>query len=555
VAAAFTVLHGAEALAEAQDWPHAIIKILSVVLVLGTPIVAALAWYHGVKGAKRVGLGELAIIGLLAAIGAGLLWHFRGDTERPAAAGTKTSVKSVAFTPPLHSIAVLPFVNMSGDKEQEYFSEGLTEEILNSLARLDELQVAARTSSFSFQGEHPDIATVAHRLNVGAVLEGSVRRSGNTVRIATQLVNGVTGFHLWSETYDRDLKDVLKLQTEIATAVAGALKVTLLGDVAAKVEVGGTRNPAAFDAYLHGRKAYFAALNTKDLQAAVDNFTEALRLDPNYALAYAARSYAFGDFATEASGQLRREKFNMAHADALNAIQLAPDLAEGHAALAFFHESAALDFEQANVQYERALALAPGNSKVLGDYGYFAGLMGRTEPGVAAARRAVVLDPLNPSGHRTLGYVLLYAHRYKEALQTFADALALDPNDYVSYAWRGFAQYGLGEFDNARSSCENTADSWESQLCLAIVYDKLGQHSDAKNMLAKMKASRGDDWGYEYAMIYAQWGNSGKALEWLETALRVRDPGLEFLKIDPFMDPIRKEPRFQAVMRALKFPD
>ena len=161
---------------------------------------------------------------------------------------------ATAFSPPPHSLAVLPFVNLSGDKEQEYFSDGLTEELLNSLAQINELQVAARTSSFSFK-EHPDIATVAHKLNVGAVLEGSVRRSANTIRITVQLINAVTGFHLWSKTYDRDLGDVLKLQTEIATSVASALKVTLLGDVAAKVELGGTRNSAAFDAYLRGAKA------------------------------------------------------------------------------------------------------------------------------------------------------------------------------------------------------------------------------------------------------------------------------------------------------------
>ena len=156
-----------------------------------------------------------------------------------------------AFNPPPHSIAVLPFVNMSGDKEQEYFSDGLTEELLNSLAEINELQVAARTSAFSFKGKDTDIGTIARKLNVGAVLEGSVRRSSHTVRITAQLINAVTGFHLWSKTYDRDLGDVLKLQTEIATAVAEALKVTLLADTATKIELGGTHNSAAFDAYLH----------------------------------------------------------------------------------------------------------------------------------------------------------------------------------------------------------------------------------------------------------------------------------------------------------------
>src|SRR6202021_1524031 len=160
---------------------------------------------------------------------------------------------------------VLPFANMSGDKDQEYFSDGLTEELLNSLSEINELQVAARTSSFSFKGTNTDIGTIARKLNVGAVLEGSVRRSANTIRITAQLINAVTGFHLWSRTYDRDLGDVLNLQTEIATAVASALKVTLLGDIAAKVELGGTRNPAAFDAYLRGAKAFSLRRGEKDL--------------------------------------------------------------------------------------------------------------------------------------------------------------------------------------------------------------------------------------------------------------------------------------------------
>ena len=189
----------------------------------------------------------------------------RGAEVGAAAPAPSAPAGAAAFNPPPHSIAVLPFVNLSGDKEQEYFSDGLTEELLNSLAEINGLQVAARTSAFSFKGQDNDIGTIARKLNVGAVLEGSVRRSAHTIRITAQLINAVTGFHLWSKTYDRDLGDVLKLQTEIATAVAGALKVTLLGDVAAKVELGGTRNPAAFDAYLRGAKAFSSRHEVKDL--------------------------------------------------------------------------------------------------------------------------------------------------------------------------------------------------------------------------------------------------------------------------------------------------
>ena len=256
---------------------------------------------------------------------------------------------------------------MSGDKEQEYFSDGLTEELLNSLAEINELQVAARTSAFSFKGKDTDLGTIARKLNVGAILEGSVRRSGNTVRITAQLINAVTGFHLWSKTYDRDLGDVLKLQTEIAVAVASALKVTLLGNEAAKIELGGTRNPAAFDAYLRGSKAVRSGEGTSSYQSAIAEYTEAIRLDPNYALAFAGRSLALSDYAGEfANGTGIREFSAKAQADARQALKLAPELAEGHLALARFLASALLDYTHASEAYERAMALAPGDAAVLG---------------------------------------------------------------------------------------------------------------------------------------------------------------------------------------------
>jgi len=468
---------------------------------------------------------------------------------------SKHLVASTAFNPPPHSIAVLPFANMSGDKEQEYFSDGLTEELLNSLAEINELQVAARTSSFSFQGEHPDIATVARRLNVGAVLEGSVRRSANTIRITAQLINAVTGFHLWSKTYDRDLGDVLKLQTEIATAVASALKVTLLGDVAAKVELGGTGNPAALDAYLRGLKAARSIHDTKDLPAAIAAFTEAIGLDPHYALAFAGRSIALSTAASEATTEAAvREGFDKARADARQALSLAPDLAQAHSALAAVAENGTLDFTQANDEYERALALAPGNAQVLRFSGSFAVFMGHFDAGIAALRRAVVLDPLARQSHSKLGRALYAARRYEEAVAAQAEVISLDSDFKPAYGDRGLAYYGLGDLERARGSCETKPDDWGSQWCLAVIYDKLGRHAAAEAELAKLKAFGGDAAAYQYATIYAQWGNRAKALEWLETALRLRDPGLQELKTDPLLDPLRQEPRFQAIERELKFP-
>jgi TolB-like protein/Flp pilus assembly protein TadD len=460
-----------------------------------------------------------------------------------------------AFAPPPHSIAVLPFVNMSGDKDQEYFSDGLSDELLNDFSRINELQVAASTSAFSFKGKDTDIGTIARKLNVGAILEGSVRRSGNTVRITTRLINAVTGFQLWSQTYDRDLSDVLSLQTEIANAVAGALKVTLLGDVSAKIELGGTRNPVAFDAYLRGAKAYSSAKDAKELETALAAYTDAIRADPHYALAFADRSRTYTFYAAEfATGVAIRESFDKALADAQEAIRLAPELAEGYLALGQFLDTGSLDFTQAGVAYERALALAPGNASVLRASGNFLVHMGQFEAGISAARRAVVLDPLDRRSHNALGRGLYYARRYAEAIEVLTESTELDPAFRTTYGFRGLAYYGLGDLKGARTSCQAKADYWVSQWCLAVLYDKLGRHADAEAELAKFRATEGDAGAYQYATIFAQWGNASKALEWLETALRLRDPGLVGLKTDPLMDPLRKETRFRAIERELKFP-
>jgi TolB-like protein len=328
----------------------------------------------------------------------------------PAAQSAPPAVSD--FNPPPHSIAVLPFTNMSGDKDQEYFSDGLTEELLNSLSEISGLQVAARTSAFSFKGKDTDIGTIARKLNVGAVLERSVRRSAHTVRITAQLINALTGFHLWSQTYDRDLGDVLKLQSDIASAVAGALKVTLLSDVSTKIELGGTSNPAAFDAYLRGWKLWNTAYDPKGSQAAIAAVTEAVRLDPNYALAFALRSRVGSEYATnDATGPAVRAALDQAQTDARRAMALAPELAEAHLALGNFYQDGPLDFNGALLEYERALALAPGNVHVLAAYGFFASKIGRSEAAIAAARRAAELDPLDPGQRRTVSRVLYYARQ------------------------------------------------------------------------------------------------------------------------------------------------
>jgi TolB-like protein/tetratricopeptide (TPR) repeat protein len=463
---------------------------------------------------------------------------------------------AASFAPPQHSIAVLPFVNMSGDKEQEYFSEGLTEELLNSLAEINGLQVAARTSAFSFQGKDSDLGTIARKLNVGAILEGSVRRSGHTVRITAQLINAVTGFHLWSKTYDRDLGDVLQLQTEIATAVAAALKVTLLGDVSARIELGGTRNPAAFDAYLRGLKLTRTVTTREECRAPNDAFSEAIHLDSDYALAYAGRSWVVWECAIHYTGDWIQPGIDAGvRADAQRAVALAPALAEGHVALSSL-ESGLLHFAAADAACARALAVAPNNDQALYECSRLAGWLGHVEASVSAARRGVALDPLNPLSHRALGDALRAAHRYREAIAAYQDSIAMDPEHSAeAYARRGLSYLLLGELAQAQSSCEAKPDYYESWVCQAVLYHRLGRQDAAAAAVARMVQLGGDSAAYQYAEIHAQWGERAAALEWLEKARRLGDPGLIYLKIDALMDPLRNEPRFQAVMRELKFPD
>jgi tetratricopeptide (TPR) repeat protein len=337
--------------------------------------------------------------------------------------------------------------------------------------------------------------------------------------------------------------------------VASTLQVTLLENVAATIELGGTRDPAAFDAYLRGSKAVLKH-DAQSLQAAIAAFSEAIRLDPNYALAFAHRSFALSSVAEEfeAGRSAQIADFDRAQADARRTIALAPDLSEGHRALAAVFDTETLDFTQASEEYDRAMALAPGNADILGFYGRFAVYMGRTESGIAAARRAVVVDPLNPRSHRNLLQALFAARRYEETLTVYQDLLVLNRDDPRIYGLPGLAHYALGHFENARATCEIKPDYWLNQLCLAVAYEKLGRHQDAQAALAKIRASLGDAAAYQYADIYAQWGDTVRALECLDTALRLRDSGLEGLKTDPLLDPLRREPRYLGIERALKFP-
>ena len=524
------------------------------------PGLRALPGLHAVSGLRltRTQLAVGAVIIAALAFAVVRLWPAKPVATVPAAyagyaAPTAADIAAPAFTPPPHSIAVLPFANMSGDPKQDYFSDGMSEELLNSLASVRGLQVAARTSSFSFKASDMNVADIARKLNVGAVLEGSVRKDGSHVRITAQLINAITGFHMWSQTYDRELKNILTLQTEIAAAVTKALQATLLDDAGAAVEPGGTKDPRAFDAYLRGLGIHEVSKETSLAQIAA--FEEAIQLDPAYAKAYAGKADALGHYAgTYEPASNAHNVMEQAHGLAEKAVQLAPALAEAHLALASSYDGGLLDFAHGKTEYERAQALAPGDVRVLRGYANFLARMGHADQAIAAAQRVVQLDPVNASSYDQLGAVLLFSHRYREAIAAYDHAIGLDPNFHWMHGMRGLGYLGVGEYEAARLSCTTPPLSWVGQMCVAIAYDKLGRKSEAQAEVAQMKAQSGDAMAYQYASIYAQWGDIPSALDWLDTAYRLKDPGLAWLKVDALMNPLRNEPRFQAIEARLKFP-
>lgn len=512
------------------------------------------------------GAVAIALAGVLLALG-GITWRGdHGDRAAPPASTNDIRRQGAvvlppvvpAFTPPAHSVAVLPFTNLSGDPAQEYFSDGISEELINALVHINELQVTARTSSFSFKGQNVDIGTIARKLNVSAILEGSIRRSGTTVRITAQLINTVNGYHIWSEDYDRSLKNVLQLQSDIATTVAQQLQAKLVGDEAGKIEAGGTSNPEAHDAYLHGVNLLALADTRAEVESALRSFDQAIALDPNYALAYAQRAHALAFVSSWYSSVLdeKRELLVQARESVERALKIAPHVAEAHAILGIYVKYNELDFEGATRELDQALAGAPGNAWVLKIYGAFHAQIGHYEKGLAQMRRAIQLDPKNYEFNWDLATALWQARRFSDALAAIQRAEALKPGGTTAETtWTIYL--GLGRLEEARRLCETPSTPMQPDVrrsCLAVVLHKLGRTQDAEHELEELQAHDGDANAFGYAEIYAQWGDHKNALDWLGRLERLRLPDLGLLRVDWMLDPIRNEPQFRALEKRLNFP-
>jgi len=398
---AFVALHVTTLVSDAYDWPHVVVRTVILVLTIGFPIVPILAWYHGVRALKRVSGSELIIIALLLVIGGSLLWLVprptaeRARTEAPSPLATinpKPESGTEIFAPPAHSIAVLAFTDMSEKHDQEYFGDGMAEEILDLLAKVPGLTVIGRTSSFQFKGKNEDLRTIGTKLDVAYVLEGSVRNSGEHVRITAQLINTRTGTHEWSETYDRSFGDVLKLQDAIALAVVRELQLTVVpADLDSRVAL---KNTEAYGLMLRGRHAFDRA-NKEGLDEAVSLFQQALDRDPTLADAesWLGRTYAgqadFGFVTSELAYEQSRRAAELA-------LKLDPRSAEAHALMANIHFSYDWDWTAAEREIQQAKSIAPGDPYVQRAEAILLMVLGRWDDALKQIKAAVVLDPLDP---------------------------------------------------------------------------------------------------------------------------------------------------------------
>ena len=578
--AAWVLLQVGDLLFGALGVPPWGLKLLLGMLLLGFPMALVFAWVYeltpdGLKREREVEPGDsvthqtagklnaLIAVLLIVAIGLVVADRFipRGSSTAPLASDATSAAPAAANEDATSvasqkvaeaSIAVLPFVNMSEDKSNEYFSDGLTEELLNVLANVPGLRVIARTSSFSYKGKEVKIADVARDLNVDNVLEGSVRKSGNRVRITTQLIRSSDSSHLWSQTYDRDLNDIFAVQDEISNEVVDALKLRLLKPAAA-AESGGTQVPAAYEAYLRGRAARHEGEGEDTLREALAAFDEAIRLDPGYARAYAGKADALATSASNAylpfdSG------FRDARQNAERALALVPDLPEALLVLSFIQLNVDADLQAATASAERALELSPGSYDAQFYYSGLAASFGGRERAIAAARKTVELDPIAPSAYVGLSNVLYFAHQYEDSERAVRHAMLLAPSRPGNHYYLGLVLLMQGRNDEALAACNQESIGWQRMTCRGLAYARMGKTDLARSEIGALQKDSGDAASYQFAQMNALLGDHDEAFRWFAVGRRIHDPGLMGqVYVDPMIEGLRSDPRYDALIQELGF--
>jgi TolB-like protein/DNA-binding winged helix-turn-helix (wHTH) protein len=489
-------------------------------------------------------LRKLAVPAMLVIIAAaaitGYFWFARNEANTPALKDT--------------SIVVLPFADMSPGKDEGYFSDGLTEELISNLAKIQGLKVVARSSAFQFKGRNEDLRTVGRKLGVANVLEGSVRKEGNRVRITAELTKVDDGFQLWSETYDREVSHIFAAEDEIARAVAGALQSKLLSANSAAIPASShTTNSEAYQAYLQGQYFIARGQDKEDLTKALSYAEQAVKQDANYAPAWAQRSLALERLARVGLMD-SADGFRRARESAEKAIGLDPGLAGGYMTLALVQIDHDWDWEGADASLKEAALLEPGSAAVLGNRALLARILGRTEEAIELYKQAIALDPLRANFHLALGYELYFVDRNEEALGALEKAQELNPRLSSLHLTYGQIHLSEGSWQSALEEMEKETGEWEKLSGEVLAYHALGRREESDKALKKLIATHQNDSAYQIAEAYAYRGEVDKAFVWLDRAYRQRDPGTPEFKTNPRMKILRADPRYAELLKKMRLP-
>jgi len=573
VVGSWLILQVADVLSSLLPVPEWTGSLVFIFLALGFPLVMIFSWVYeltpeGLKREREVDRSQsithqtgrkinvLIVALLVLTIGVVAMDRLIPETQPEVemtdsdgagqtGATDPTAAGHVAPLPaPGNSVAVLPFVNMSSDAEQEYFSDGLSEELLNLLAKVPELRVAARTSSFSLKGQNLQISQVGDILNVAHVLEGSVRKSGDRVRITVQLIHAADGYHLWSETYDRTLDDIFAIQDEISNEVVAQLKIELLGE-APKVE---ETDPEAYTLVLQARHLDHLG-NTEGWEQAVALYQQALSIDPDYAAALTGLAAAYISQANRADRPVD-EGYPLAREAATKALIVDPDYATAHALLGTIANNYDGDLAAAANHIERALALDPGDPEIRRNAANFALGLGRLKEAIELFKYAIARDPVNSRAHSNLALLYMSAGQMDSAIASFRTALALNPSSEALHGQMGRALLLKGEPEAALSAIQQEPSDWKL-LELPLVYYALGQVDESDTVLAELIEKYEKEAAVNIAAIYAYRSQRDEAFNWLNRAVTEKDPGLGEIVYGPLYSSLHDDPRWEPFLERI----
>jgi len=464
--------------------------------------------------------------------------------------------------PQMRSLAVLPLENLSRDPDEEYFADSMTEAIITDLAKINALRVVSRTSVMRYKRTQKPLPEIAKELNVDAIVEGSVQRAGNRVRITAQLIHAATDQHLWAEAYERDLRDVLVLQDEVARNIAQQVRVKLTPEENIRLSSGRPVDPEAYQLYVKGRY-FWAKRNQESFNRAISYFREAIDRDPSYAAPYSglADCYVLFGSSFDVGGHPPSEVQPKAKAAALKALELDSSLADAHNSLAYVKLNYDWDWSGAEAEFKRSLELNPGYAHGHHWYAHLLFSSGRRDEALAESTRSLELDPLSPILVVHLGWHYLYTRQHDRALDQLAKALELEPSYALAHWYRGLAYEEKKMYPEALRELTKTKDLLPGNLAvqsdIGHVYAVSGNKSEAEKTIARLKQESTRTYVnlYELALIYIGLGQNDQAFDWLEKAYRERSDQLIYLKVDPRLDPIRSDSRFADLVRRVGIPD